>query len=110
MSNVRFSRFSAIGMIMIAIGSISTPTQAKPLNFVLPDDQTQLANGPGLDIAASNCGACHSAEYIKSQPHGPDFGKAFWQAEVTKMINVYKAPIAPGDVNAIVDYLTATYK
>jgi hypothetical protein len=31
--------------------------------------------------------------------------KASWQAEVTKMIKVYGAPIAEGDVAGIVDYL-----
>jgi hypothetical protein len=28
-----------------------------------------------------------------------------WAAEVNKMINAYKAPVAPEDVGAIVDYL-----
>jgi len=31
-----------------------------------------------------------------------------WQAEVNKMINVYKAPVAKEDVPAIVEYLTRT--
>ena len=37
------------------------------------------------------------------------FKKDFWQAEVTKMIKVYGAPIDDADVGKIVDYLTATY-
>ena len=37
------------------------------------------------------------------------FKKDFWQAEVTKMIKVYGAPIDEADVGKIVDYLAATY-
>ena len=61
---------------------------------------------PGRRTAAV-CEACHSADYITTQP--PKEGKAFWQAEVQKMIKVYKAPIAESDAAIIVDYLAATY-
>ena len=44
-----------------------------------------------------------------TQPRGPKFKKDFWQAEVTKMIKVYGAPIDDADVGKIVDYLAATY-
>jgi hypothetical protein len=37
----------------------------------------------------------------------PAMSRAAWAAEVNKMIKGYKAPVAPEDVNAIVDYLTA---
>jgi len=33
--------------------------------------------------------------------------KQAWTAEVNKMINNYKAPIAPEDVGTIVEYLAA---
>ena len=46
---------------------------------------------------------------ITSPPSRPEEGKAFWQAEVQKMIKVYKAPIAESDAAIIVDYLAATY-
>jgi hypothetical protein len=39
----------------------------------------------------------------------PNKGKAFWEAEVTKMIKVYGAPIVEAEVKAIPDYLTQTY-
>ena len=42
-------------------------------------------------------------------PRGPQFTKDFWQAEVTKMIKVYGAPIDDSDASKIVDYLAATY-
>ena len=42
-----------------------------------------------------------------TQPQGPAFKKAFWDAEVTKMIKVYGAPIdEAGRARKIVDYLT----
>jgi hypothetical protein len=37
----------------------------------------------------------------------PALSKQAWTAEVHKMINNYRAPIAAEDVGAIVDYLTA---
>jgi hypothetical protein len=36
----------------------------------------------------------------------PALPKATWEAEVNKMINAYKAPVAPADVGPIVDYLS----
>jgi hypothetical protein len=41
---------------------------------------------------------------VMNQPALP---KAAWQAEVAKMRNLFKAPIAESDVPAIVQYLTA---
>ena len=35
--------------------------------------------------------------------------KDFWQAEVTKMIKLYGAPIDEADIPKIVDYLSSTY-
>src|SRR6195256_949140 len=63
--------------------------------------------GPNLDVVQNNCTACHSADYISTQPRGHK--KDFWQAEVTKMIKIYGAPIDDADVGKIVDYLAATY-
>jgi sulfite dehydrogenase (cytochrome) subunit B len=44
---------------------------------------------------------------VNSQP--PEQGRAFWEAEVQKMIKVYGAPIEQSDVKAIFDYLAKTY-
>ena len=65
--------------------------------------------GDDLETVQGNCGACHSADYVQTQPQGPAFKKVFWEAEVTKMIKVYGAPIDEKDVPKIVEYLTATY-
>ena len=93
------------GGLIVAIGSL----QARPVTYVLPEETAQFKPGPNLEVAQANCTACHSADYIKTQPRGPKFGKDFWTAEVNKMIKVYGAPIEEADIGKIVDYLTATY-
>ncbi len=67
----------------------------------IPDRGTTFP-GAGSDAINNNCLVCHSAGMVLNQPALP---KAAWQAEVDKMIHVYKAPVAPEDVAAIVDYL-----
>ena len=82
---------------------------AAPLNYGVPEDTVAFKPGPNLDVVQNNCTACHSADYIRTQPRGEKFKKDFWQAEVTKMIKVYGAPIDEADVPKIVEYLAATY-
>jgi mono/diheme cytochrome c family protein len=82
---------------------------AAPVNYALPEETAAFKPGPNLDVVQNNCTACHSADYIKTQPRGEKFKKDFWAAEVTKMIKVYGAPIDEADVGKIVEYLTATY-
>lgn len=97
----RFAFFLAV--------AVAVPALAKPINFELPADTSQFKPGPNLEVVQGNCGSCHSADYVLTQPVGPKFKKDFWQAEVTKMIKVYAAPIDEKDVPAIVDYLSTTY-
>jgi sulfite dehydrogenase (cytochrome) subunit B len=66
-----------------------------------------LMPGPGLDKVEGNCGACHSLDYIPM--NSPFLDAAGWNAEVTKMIEAFGAPIADADAKAIVDYLTKNY-
>jgi mono/diheme cytochrome c family protein len=82
---------------------------AAPVSYALPEETAAFKPGPNLEAAQNNCAACHSADYISSQPRGQQPRKDFWQAEVTKMIKVYGAPIDDADVSKIVDYLAATY-
>lgn len=74
------------------------------VNVELPQDDVSLPPGPGLQTVSDNCQACHTPGMIMTQPALP---KAGWEAEVHKMINVYKAPVAAEDVPTIVGYLTA---
>ena len=95
----------AVSTLGLGIAAVS----AKPVTYELPDETAAFKPGPNLETVQGNCGACHSADYILTQPQGPAFKKAFWEAEVTKMIKVYGAPIDEADVPKIVDYLTQTY-
>ena len=82
---------------------------AAPLNYAVPEETAAFKPGPNLDVVQNNCTACHSADYISTQPRGEKFKRDFWQAEVAKMIKVYGAPIDEADVGKIVDYLASTY-
>ena len=79
---------------------------AAPLDYRLPPETAEFQPGPGVETVTAMCGACHSADYVSTQP--PRKGKAFWEAEVQKMIKVFKAPIDPANASTIVDYLAAT--
>ena len=97
-------------LAVTAIAGLSlVSVSAAPVNYKLPEETAAFKPGPNLDVVQNNCTACHSADYINTQPRGPKFKKDFWQAEVTKMIKVYGAPIDDADVPKIVEYLTATY-
>ena len=92
------------GLTLIGAATLAL---AEPVTYDLPEETAVLKPGPGLEAAQSNCTACHSADYLAMQP--PKRGKAFWDAEVTKMIKTYGAPIAEPDAKAIADYLAQTY-
>src|SRR4051812_11837623 len=77
------------------------PVGAKPISYDLPEETATLKPGPNVELAQGNCMGCHSVDYIITQPRGPQFKKDFWQAEVTKMIKVYGAPIDDSDASKI---------
>ena len=66
-----------------------------------------LPPGEGLELVEAHCLACHSLDYVTTQP--PQMGDAFWKATVTKMVDVMKAPIEPSDAEAIAAYLARTH-
>jgi mono/diheme cytochrome c family protein len=66
-----------------------------------------LKKMPGLDKIEGNCGACHSLDYIAM--NSPFMNAATWDAEVTKMIKAFGAPISDADAAAIKEYLKANY-
>lgn len=70
----------------------------------LPIDEQQYPDGPHADVINANCTSCHSASMAMTQPV---LSADQWKATVTKMKDVYKAPVADKDIPAIVDYLTA---
>ena len=104
----RFLLAALLATAAIAGSSLVSVTAA-PVNYKLPQETAAFKPGPNLELVQNNCTACHSADYINTQPRGEKFKKDFWTAEVTKMIKVYGAPIEDSDVGKIVDYLTANY-
>lgn len=68
----------------------------------LPTSDRVFPGGAEAEKITANCTGCHSVGMVI---HQPALTEAVWQAEVTKMRNVYKAPVAEEDVPAIVAYL-----
>jgi hypothetical protein len=102
-------------MALAAAAPAAEPRQAAPAPSVVAGGGVTLHSvgidlphsgrmfpGPRSDAINNNCLACHSAGMVLNQPV---LSKSAWQAEVTKMIQFYKAPVSEGDVPAIVDYL-----
>jgi cytochrome c5 len=97
-------------VVLLAVASMplaaraATPFELKSVKIDLPDSDKMFPDGPGSDAINNNCLACHSAGMVLNQPA---LSKQAWAAEVNKMINNYKAPVAPEDVGPIIEYLTA---
>jgi cytochrome c5 len=92
----------ALAALLAALPSeAKAPGFPKTVTVNLPDGLTLYA-GPGADAINGNCLACHSRDMVLNQPK---MAKAAWEAEIAKMRNVYKAPVAESDVPAILDYL-----
>jgi mono/diheme cytochrome c family protein len=87
-------------LIALAAAMIALPAAAE-------EKPVDLKKAPGLDKVEGNCGACHSLDYI--QMNSPYPNAALWDAEVTKMIKAYGAPITDADAAAIKDYLAKNY-
>jgi mono/diheme cytochrome c family protein len=71
------------------------------------EQRVELKAGPGRDKVEANCVACHSLDYIVG--NSPFMNRQVWDAEVTKMIKAFGAPISDADAKEIVDYLVANY-
>ncbi|MGO4404609.1 cytochrome c [Bosea sp. RAF48] len=106
MTTCRPRTFGAVFILAFALAGTAL---AAPKTYKLPDETATLKPGsePGFEAAKNNCTACHSVDYINYQPSRK--GQAFWDAEVQKMIKVYKAPIDEKDAKAIAEYLGQTY-
>ena len=98
----------ALAFGLVGLASDPASVTAASINYQVPQETAAFRPGPNLDVVRSNCAACHSADYIATQPPMKN-KKDFWQAEVTKMIKVYGAPIEDANVGKIVDYLASTY-
>ena len=88
-------------LALTAAGAVlSFAALAKPVEVraSFGDTPPELADADAK-VVVSNCSACHSLDYITTQPRGK--GEQFWRDAVTKMVTVYKAPVSPEDADAI---------
>ena len=94
----------ALALLALAVLAASPAITAESLKSVKIDlsDPGPSFTGAGSEPVNDNCTACHSAEMVLAQPV---LSKTVWQAEVTKMVKVYKASVSEEDIPAIVDYL-----
>jgi hypothetical protein len=88
--------------IAAPLSRAAAPIALKSVSLDLPESDRMFPDGAGADAINNNCLACHSAGMILNQPA---MSKDAWQSEVNKMINTYRAPVAPEDVATIVEYL-----
>ncbi|HEY2758493.1 MAG TPA: cytochrome c [Pseudolabrys sp.] len=86
--------------IAVFCALIALPAAADPM-------PVPLKQGAGLDKVEANCQACHSLSYISM--NSVFLNAAGWDAEVTKMIKAFGAPIDESDAKAIANYLKANY-
>jgi hypothetical protein len=97
--------FLALGLFF-ALSGIHSP-KGEGATIKLPNETAAYKAIPGVDLANGYCLTCHSVDYVANQP--PGMPRAFWLAEVTKMKNVFGAPITDDQVPQLVDYLVRAY-
>lgn len=101
------SPIRAIRVICGVLSIIVIPAAiAGSMKIELPAETATLKKAPGAELVTANCLICHSADYIATQPPLP---RTFWQGSVKKMQEKFGAPIAPADVEAVVEYLAKNY-
>jgi mono/diheme cytochrome c family protein len=71
------------------------------------EDKIALKPGPGLQNLQENCAACHSLDYVPM--NSPFLDRKGWEAEVTKMVKAFGAPVSADEQAKIIDYLAANY-
>lgn len=99
------TRILLAGAMLLVSAAALDAAPLKSMHVELPPGVTPYPDGPNVAAANRNCLACHSSDMVLVQP---PLSRAQWAAEVTKMRNVYKAPVNEADAALIVDYLAAT--
>jgi hypothetical protein len=72
------------------------------VTITLPPPNNTFKDGPNVALAQGKCLACHSADYVYTQP---PLTMKQWTAEVTKMRKVFGASIGDDDIAPLVEYL-----
>ena len=98
-----------IALLALALGgsALALAVNARPVTYQLPEETAAFKPGPNLDSAQGNCGACHSADYVLTQP--PTTTRAQWKAIVEKMRQRFGASLPAEQVDVVADYLAKTY-
>lgn len=92
-----------------SIGQGAAPVFAADAKYDVapyPSFTPELAEGEGKQEVRSFCATCHSTRYVTMQPSLP---RATWEAEVSKMMKVYGAPIPEATAKKITVYLQGHY-
>ncbi len=98
--------FMLIFCVTLILADLTGAAMTTTRSITLPAPSITLKEGPGMDTTRRYCSICHSLDYITTQQK---FNKSRWQAEVTKMVTVYGAPIPANDAKVIADYIAAHY-
>jgi sulfite dehydrogenase (cytochrome) subunit B len=99
----------SIASLTVAASLVGVACGARPVAYALAAESAPPAELAGADaeVVRNNCAACHSLDYIVTQPRGK--GEQFWRDAVTKMINVYKAPLEQADANKVAEVLAKKF-
>ncbi len=93
-------------LVLLTAADDPKPVPAKVEGTVhsinVPYGSFNLPAGPNVDVYLANCVSCHTSRYVSNQPNFP---RKTWEAEVTKMVKMYGAPIDEEKQKLIVDYL-----
>lgn len=87
--------------------SIVTASVALEIEMPLETAVYRPSQLPGYQLVQKNCIACHSAQYVLTQP--PSSTRQYWTETVHKMQKAYGAPIPQEDMPAMIDYLVKVY-
>ena len=95
------------GYLAAGAAALCLTSAAWSLSFTPPEETVPVGlAGDNAELVRVNCAACHSLDYIATQPRKD---AAFWKGTVTKMVTVYGAPVEPADGEKIAGILTTIY-
>ena len=97
-----FVAFAAVVVLAADSKPVPVKIEGSIHSINVPYGNFDLPAGPNSDIYLANCVSCHTSRYVTNQPNFP---RKVWEAEVTKMVKAYGAPIDEEKQKLIVDYL-----
>jgi cytochrome c5 len=93
----------------VTVAKAQTPEPAalaaalnRTVSVQFPDSHVVFPQGPGADIANTQCMICHSAGMVTRQP---PLSFDQWKEEVEKMRTAYGAPLPADQVETVAKYL-----